>query len=109
MSDTPHPDKLEILIEQMRELRAELREFIGFIQTETNEPKPKPEWKIGDKVRINGSMHSTDPIECHRFETGEIVELIDYVNEILDIPWNAKSESGEKWWISESEAELITE
>jgi hypothetical protein len=91
------PDKLDILIEQMRELRAELREFM-----KEKKPSEMREWNVGDKVRITKK-------ETHGFKIGEVVELIEYKkdNKYDNFPWFAKSESGEKWWISESEAELI--
>ena len=66
MSDTPHPDKLDLLIQQMRELRAELREFM-----KDEKPAEVREWKIGDRVRITKK-------ETHCFINGQVVELIEH-------------------------------
>jgi hypothetical protein len=97
LAGEPAPDKLDILIEQMRELRAELLEFMK--EKKLAEVR---EWNVGDKVRITKK-------ETHGFNIGEVVELIEYRkdnnNDIC--PWYAKSQSGVEWWISESEAELI--
>jgi len=93
------PDKLDILIEQMRELRAELREFM-----KQEKPAEVREWKVGESVRITKK-------ESHGFKIGDVVELIEHNkhNDNDIYPWLAKSQSGVEWWISESEAELITE
>ena len=95
LAGEPTPDKLDLLIQQMRELRAELREFM-----KEEKPSEMREWKVGDMVRIikEGS---------HAFSVGDKVELIKYINDSKDIPWLAKSQSGSSWWISESEAEII--
>ena len=108
LAGEPTPDKLDLLIQQMRELRAELREFMKEEKpsevcdedTETAKPSEVREWKVGDMVRIikEGS---------HAFSVGDKVELIKYINDSKDIPWLAKSQSGSSWWISESEAEII--
>jgi hypothetical protein len=91
------PDKLDILIEQMRELRAELREFM-----KEKKPSEMREWNVGDKVRITKK-------ETHGFKIGEVVELIEYKkdNKYDNFPWFAQSQSGQRWWIKESEAEVI--
>jgi hypothetical protein len=97
LAGEPAPDKLDILIEQMRELRAELREFM-----KEKKPAEMREWNVGDMVRITKKG-------THCFIIGDVVELLEYINDSEDIPWLAKSQSGSSWWISESEAELITE
>jgi len=91
------PDKLDLLIQQMRELRAELREFI-----KDEKPAEAQKWKLGDRVRITKK-------ETHGFKIGDVVKLIEYRKENDDdtIPWLAQSGSRVKWWINESEAELI--
>ena len=95
----PTPDKLDILIEQMRELRAELREFMK----EEKQAEVR-EWKVGDRVRITKK-------ETHLFIIGDVVELIEHNkhNDTDIYPWLAQSQLGQRWWIKESEAELITE
>lgn len=99
LAGEPTPDKLDILIEQMRELRAELREFM-----KQEKPAEVREWKVGESVRITKK-------ESHGFKIGLVVELIEHNkhNDTDIYPWLAKSQSGVEWWISESEAELITE
>ena len=99
LAGEPAPDKLDILIEQMRELRAELREFM-----KEEKPSEVREWNVGDKVRITKK-------ESHGFKIGDVVELIEYRkdNDNDICPWFAKSQSGVEWWLNESEAELITE
>jgi len=99
LAGEPAPDKLDILIEQMRELRAELREFM-----KQEKPAEVREWKVGESVRITKK-------ESHGFKIGDVVELIEHNkhNDNDIYPWLAKSQSGVEWWISESEAELITE
>ena len=76
------PDKLDILIEQMRELRAELREFM-----KDEKPAEVREWNVGDKVRITKK-------ESHGFKIGDVVELIEYRkdNDNDICPWFAKSQ-----------------
>ena len=95
----PTPDKLDLLIQQMRELRAELREFM-----KDEKPAEAQKWKIGDRVRITKK-------ESHGFKIGDVVELIEHNkhNDNDIYPWLAKSQSGVEWWLNESEAELITE
>jgi len=102
LAGEPAPDKLDILIEQMRELRAELLEFMK----EKKQAEVR-EWNVGDKVRINGSRHRN--VNNHNFKTGEVVELIKYRkdNDKDTCTWLAQSGSRVKWWINESEAELI--
>jgi hypothetical protein len=102
LAGEPTPDKLDILIEQMRELRAELREFMGFIGEETAKPAEVREWNVGDKVRITKK-------ETHGFNIGDVVELIYYERVSPTKIWLAQSQLGQRWWIKESEAELITE
>jgi hypothetical protein len=99
MSDTPHPEKLDLLIQQMRELRAELREFM-----KEEKPSEVREWKVGNRVRITKK-------ESHGFKIGDVVELIEHNkhNDNDIYPWLAQSQLGQRWWIKESEAELITE
>jgi len=94
LAGEPAPDKLDILIEQMRELRAELLEFM-----KEKKPAEVREWKEGDKVRITAMKHG------HQFVIGEVVTLVIY--DTNDGLWIVKSESGVQWWISESEAEII--
>jgi hypothetical protein len=89
------PDKLDILIEQMRELRAELREFM-----KEKKPAEVREWNVGDKVRITKK-------ETHGFNIGEVVELIYYERVSPTKIWLAQSQLGQRWWIKESEAELV--
>ena len=98
----PAPDKLDILIEQMRDLRAEVLVFLK----EKKQAEVR-EWNVGDKVRINGSRHRN--VNNHNFKTGEVVELIKYRkdNDKDTCTWLAQSGSRVKWWINESEAELI--
>ena len=91
------PDKLDLLIQQMRELRAELREFMK----EEKQAEVR-EWNVGDKVRITKK-------ETHGFNIGEVVELIYYERVSPTKIWLAQSQLGQRWWIKESEAELITE
>ena len=99
LAGEPTPDKLDILIEQMRELRAELREFMK----EEKQAEVR-EWKVGDRVRITKK-------ETHLFIIGDVVELIEHNkhNDTDIYPWLAQSQSGQRWWIKESGAELITE
>jgi hypothetical protein len=91
----PTPDKLDLLIQQMRELRAELREFM-----KEEKPAEAQKWKVGNRVRITKEA-SQQLKEC------EVVELIKYRKDNDICPWLAKSELGIEVWISESEAELI--
>ena len=91
----PAPDKLDLLIQQMRELRAELREFM-----KEEKPAEAQKWKVGNRVRITKEA-SQQLKEC------EVVELIKYRKDNDICPWLAKSELGIEVWISESEAEVI--
>ena len=93
------PDKLEILIEQMRELRAELREFM-----KEEKPSEAQKWKVGNRVRITKKG-------THCFINRQVVELIEHRKDNANdnIPWFAESQSGRQFWLSESEAGLITE
>ena len=95
LAGEPAPDKLDILIEQMRELRAELLEFMK--EKKLAEVR---EWNVGDKVRITKK-------ETHGFNIGEVVELIYYERVSPTKIWLAQSQLGQRWWIKESEAELV--
>ncbi len=81
--------------------------FADALLAELANTKPKPTqrpWKVGDKVRITKEIHG------HAFKDGKVVELRIFKGDSLgEAKWFAKDNKGIEWWISEEEAELVTE
>lgn len=73
----------------------------------TNIQKEPSAWKVGDKVRI--TKHSRN-LYGFDIKKGHIVELVDYHKKGKEDkkPWLAKFNKN-LFWISETQAELITE
>jgi hypothetical protein len=57
-------------------------------------------WKVGDKVKILNRSYG------HEFKIGEIVTILEKDDEVED--WLCQADNGKKWWVRETEAELIT-